>query len=138
MSLRRDDINRGPLRALVKAKEEKEAHGEIETEHPGYLLSQDTYYIDTVRGVYQQKMINIYSKVSFVKLYDRKNALIAADMLNDRIIPWFEEQDVRMLILLTDRGTEHCGVREHQEYEIYLAIKDIDHSRTKARHPLNQ
>lgn len=126
------------LKALEKAKEEKLAHGEIETEHPGYLLSQDTYYVGMIKGVgriYQQTVIDTYSKVAFVKLYDRKNALVAADMLNDRVIPWFEEQDVRVLRVLTDRGTEYCGTREHHEYELYLAIEDIDHSRTKARHP---
>ena len=126
------------LKALEKAKEEKEAHGEIETEHPGYLLAQDTYYVGTIKGVgriYQQTVIDTYSKVSFVKLYDRKNALVAADMLNDAVIPWFEEQDIRILRILTDRGTEYCGAREHHEYELYLAIEDIDHSRTKAKHP---
>ena len=39
------------LKALEKAKQEKEAHGEIETEHPGYLGAQDTYYVGTIKGV---------------------------------------------------------------------------------------
>src|SRR5215207_6202715 len=124
--------------ALEKSKQEKEAQGEIETEHPGYLLAQDTYYVGTIKGVgriYQQTVIDTYTKVAFVKLYDRKNALVAADLLNDKVIPWFEEQDIRVLRILTDRGTEYCGAREHHEYELYLAIEDIDHSRTKARHP---
>jgi len=69
------------------------------------------------------------------KLYDRKNALVAADMLNDRVIPWYEEHDVRLLRILTDRGTEYCGNRERHEYQLYLAIEDIDHSKTKARSP---
>ncbi|KIC74679.1 Integrase core domain protein [Neochlamydia sp. EPS4] len=134
----RKALNEVVLKALEKANEEKEAHGEIETEHPGYLLSQDTYYVGTIKGVgriYQQTVIDTYSKVAFVKLYDRKNALVAADMLNDQVIPWFEEQDIRVLRILTDRVTEYCGAREHHEYELYLAIEDIDHSRTKARHP---
>ena len=56
-------------------------------------------------------------------------------MLNDRVIPWFEKQDVRLLRILTDRGTEYCGNREHHEFQLYLSIEDIDHSRTKARSP---
>jgi transposase InsO family protein len=68
-------------------------------------------------------------------LYDRKNALIAADMLNDRVLPFFEEHGIRLLRILTDRGTEYCGAREHHEYELYLALEDIDHSKTKAKHP---
>jgi transposase InsO family protein len=126
------------LKALEKAKEEKQAHGEIETEHPGYLVSQDTYYVGTIKGVgriYQQTVIDTYSKVAFAKLYDRKNALVAAEVLNDKVIPWFEAEDVPVLRILTDRGTEYCGAREHHEYELYLTIENIEHTKTKARHP---
>jgi transposase InsO family protein len=124
--------------ALERAKEEKQAYGEIETHHPGYLGAQDTYYVGTIKGVgriYQQTFIDTYSKVATAKLYDRKNALIAADMLNDRILPFFEEHGISLLRILTDRGTEYCGAREHHEYELYLALEDIDHSRTKAKSP---
>ena len=37
--------------------------------------------------------------------------------------------------MLTDRGTEYCGSAQSHEYELYLALEDIDHSRTKARSP---
>jgi len=126
------------LRALERAREEKEAHGEIETLHPGYLGSQDTYYVGTIKSVgriYQQTFLDTYAKVAFAKLYDRKNALVAADLLNDRVLPFFEEHEIPLLRVLTDRGTEYCGQREHHEYELYLAVENIDHSRTKARHP---
>ncbi len=131
-------LTESQLAALEKAKQEKEAHGEIETEHPGYLGAQDTFYVGTLKGVgriYQQTFIDTYTKVACVKLYDRKNALVAADMLNDRVIPFFEEHDIRLLRILTDRGTEYCGNREHHEYQLYLAVEDIDHTKTKARSP---
>ena len=54
---------------------------------------------------------------------------------NDRVLPFFEQEGVRLLRVLTDRGTEYCGALEHHEFELYLAIEDIDHSKTKARHP---
>jgi transposase InsO family protein len=73
--------------------------------------------------------------VAFVKLYDRKNALIAADMLNDRVLPFYEEKAVPLLRILTDRGTEYCGNREHHEYQLYLAVENVDHSKTKAYSP---
>lgn len=126
------------IQAMEKRKLEKEAHGEIETEHPGYLLAQDTYYVGTIKGVgriYQQTVIDTYTKVAFAKLYDRKNSLTAADMLNDQVVPWFEEQGVRVLRVLTDRGTEYCGKIESHDYQLYLALEDIDHTRTKARSP---
>lgn len=126
------------LRAMERAREEKEAHGEIETAHPGYLGTQDTYYVGTIKSVgriYQQTFLDTYAKVAFAKLYDRKNALVAADLLNDRVLPFFEEHEIPLLRVLTDRGTEYCGQREHHEYQLYLAVENIDHSRTKARHP---
>lgn len=124
--------------ALEKAKEEKKAHGEIETHHPGYLGAQDTYYVGNIKGVghiYQQTFIDTYAKVAFTKLYDRKNALVAAEMLNDKVVPFYEQHDLRLLRVLTDRGTEYCGSREQHEYQLYLAIEDIDHSKTKAKSP---
>jgi transposase InsO family protein len=126
------------VRAMEKAKQEKEAHGEIETEHPGYLGAQDTYYVGTIKGVgriYQQTFIDTYAKVAVAKLYDRKNALVAADMLNDRVIPFYDQHQLPLLRILTDRGTEFCGQREHHEYQLYLAIENIDHTKTKARSP---
>ena len=126
------------VRALEKAREEKEAHGEIETEHPGYLGSQDTYYVGNLKGVgriYQQTFIDTYSKVAFAKLYDRKHAITAADALNDRVLPFFEEHEVRMLRILTDRGSEYCGNRETHEFALYLDIENIEHTRTKTKSP---
>jgi len=126
------------VRALEKAKEEKEAHGEIETEHPGYLGAQDTYYVGTLKGVgriYQQTFIDTYSKVAFAKLYDRKHAITAADTLNDRVLPFYEEHGVPLLRILTDRGSEYCGNRESHEFALYLDLENIDHTRTKVKSP---
>lgn len=126
------------VRALEKAKEEKQAHGEIETEHPGYLGAQDTYYVGHIKGVgriYQQTFIDTYCKVAQVKLYDRQHAICAADMLNDRVLPWFEQQGLPLLRILTDRGSEYCGNREHHEYELYLDLENIEHTRTKTKSP---
>ena len=37
--------------------------------------------------------------------------------------------------VLTDRGTEYCGAPERHEYELYLAVENIDHTRTKVKSP---
>jgi transposase InsO family protein len=126
------------LQAMEKAKEQREAQGEIETEHPGYLGAQDTYYVGTIKGIgriYQQTFIDTYTKIGFAKLYTSKHAITAADLLNDRVLPWYEERSVRLLRILTDRGTEYNGAIENHEYQLYLALEDIDHSKTKAHHP---
>ena len=67
--------------------------------------------IKGVGRIYQQTFIDTYSKVAFAKLYDRKNALTAADMLNDKVLPFFEEHGLPLLRVLTDRGTEYNGKR---------------------------
>jgi transposase InsO family protein len=124
--------------ALEKAKSEKEAHGEFESEHPGYCGAQDTFYVGNMKGVgriYQQTFIDTYCKVGWAKLYDRKTPITAADLLNDRVLPFFAEHEVPLLRVLTDRGSEFCGNPERHEYELYLAVEDIDHSRTKTKSP---
>ncbi len=95
------------MSALEKAKEEKVSQGEIDT----------------------------YAKVATVKLYDRKVALVAADMLNDKVVPMYDQYGIPLMRILTDRGTEYCVVREHYEYQLYLAIENIDHTKTKAKSP---
>jgi len=124
--------------AMERKKEQKEAHGEIETEHPGYIGSQDTYYVGNIKGVgriYQQTFIDTYSRIAFAKLYTSKHAITCADILNDRVIPFFEEHQIPLLRVLTDRGTEYNGKRENYEYELYLTLESIEHSRTQVRHP---
>lgn len=124
--------------ALERKQEKREAHGEIETEHPGYLGSQDTYYVGNIKGVgriYQQTFIDTYSRIAFAKLYTTKHAITSADILNDKVLPFFEENEIPLLRILTDRGTEFKGKPEHHEYELYLSLEGIEHSKTQVRHP---
>ena len=88
-----------------------------------------------VGRIYQQSFIDTYAKVAFAKLYDRKTAITAADLLNDRVLPFYDEHEIPLCRMLTDRGTEYCGNPEHHEYELYLAVEDIDHTRTKTKSP---
>ena len=93
-------LSEAELAALEKAKTEKEAHGEFESEHPGYCGAQDTFYGGNLKGVgrvYQQTFIDTYAKVGFAKQYE----ITAADLLNDRVLPFFEEHDVKLLRVLT-------------------------------------
>lgn len=131
-------LTEAQVAALEKKKFDDEACGEIETAHPGYLGSQDTFYVGTLKGVgrvYQQTFVDTYSKVAFAKLYTTKTPITSADMLNDRVLPFFEEQGLPMLRILTDRGTEYCGKVEQHDYQLYLAVNNIDHTKTKVQSP---
>ncbi|MCW5618050.1 MAG: IS481 family transposase [Nitrosomonas sp.] len=131
-------LTEAQVQALEKKQDDDVAHGEIETAHPGYLGSQDTFYVGTLKGVgriYQQTFVDTYSKWAAAKLYTNKTPITAADLLNDRVLPFFAEQGMGIIRILTDRGTEYCGKPEHHDYQLYLALNDIEHSRTKANHP---
>jgi transposase InsO family protein len=131
-------LTEAQVAALERKREEQLECGEIETAHPGYLGSQDTFYVGNMKGVgriYQQTFVDTYAKVAFAKLYTTKTPLAAADVLNDRVLPFFHEQGVELLRVLTDRGTEYCGKVEQHEFQLYLAVNDIDHTRTKAQSP---
>lgn len=131
-------LTEAQVAALERKQQDDEAAGEIETAHPGYLGSQDTFYVGTLKGVgrvYRQTFVDTYSKVAFAKLYTTKTPITAADMLNDRVLPFFEQHTLPLLRVLTDRGTEYCGRAERHDYQLYLALNDIEHSKTKVKSP---
>ncbi|MBU0581228.1 MAG: IS481 family transposase [Candidatus Margulisbacteria bacterium] len=131
-------LTEAQVSALEMKKHDDEACGEIETAHPGYLGSQDTFYVGTFKGfgrVYQQTFVDTYSKIAFAKLYTTKTPITAADTLNDRVLPFFEKHDLPMLRILTDRGTEYCGKADQHDYQLYLALNNITHTKTKVRSP---
>jgi len=125
--------------ALERRRQEREESlDEIVTEHPGYLVAQDTYYVGYLKGVgriYQQTSMDTFSSLAFAKLYTAKVPVTAADLLNDRVLPFFEDLGVPVLRILTDRGTEYCGSPEKHPYEIFLQYNEIEHTKTRARRP---
>ena len=131
-------LTEAQVQALERKKHDDLAYGEIETHHPGYLGSQDTFYVGTIKGVgriYQQTFVDTYSKWAAAKLYTTKTPITGADLLNDRVLPFFTSQEMGIIRILTDRGTEYCGKLETHDYQLYLGINDIEHTKTKARHP---
>ncbi len=135
------ELTDSQIAALERKASDDEACGEIETAHPGYLGSQDTFYVGNLKGVgriYQQTFVDTYSKVAHCKLYVTKTPIIAADLLNDRVLPFYASQGLPMLRILTDRGPEYCGKVEEHDYQLYVAINDIEHTKTKAMSPADQ
>ena len=131
-------LTESQVQALEQKKQDDEASGEIDTAHPGYLGSQDTFYVGTIKGVgrvYQQTYVDTYCKVAHAKLYTTKTPITSADLLNDKVLPFYEEHGLPVLRILTDRGTEYCGRHDKHDYQLFLAINDIDHTKTKVKHP---
>jgi len=120
---------------LEMARKEREAEPEeIETHHPGYLLAQDTFYVGYIKGVgriYQQTVIDTYSSVAFAKVYTSKVLVTAADVLNDRVPPFFQDQGVEVLRLITDGGTEYCCRSNTDSYGLDKHPYQLTFSSTK-------
>jgi hypothetical protein len=130
-------LTESQLAALEKAKSEKEAHANSRASagllrRSGHLLRRQH---EGVGRIYQQTFIDAWAKVACAKLYDRKTPITAADLINDRVAPFYDAHEVKLCGVLMDRGTEYCGNPEHHEYELYLAVDDVDHSRTKTKSP---
>ena len=131
-------LTEAQVAALERKQTDDAACGEIETFHPGYLGSQDTYYVGNLKGVgriYQQTFVDTYAKMAFAKLYRTKTPITSADLLNDRVLPFYEEHSCPLLRILTDRGTEFCGKVETHDFELFLGVNDIEHTKTKAASP---
>jgi len=131
-------LTESQIQALEQAKEEREAHGEVESPHPAFLVAQDTCYVGYIKGVgkiYQQTGIDTHSNTGFAKLYPEKTSLTAADFLNDKMLPFFDEHGMKVLRILTDNGMEYCGRQETHPYELFLHLNGIEHTRIKVRHP---
>jgi len=131
-------LTESQVKALEDAKEAREVHGEVESPHPGFLVAQDTFYVGTIKGVgriYQQTAIDTHANVGFAKVFTEKTALCAADLLNDKILPHYDEHAVRVLRVLTDNGREYCGLKDSHAYELFLHLNDIEHTRTRVRRP---
>lgn len=131
-------LTEAQVQALERKQQDDEVCGEIESPHPGYLGSQDTFYVGSIKGVgriYQQTFVDTHSKWAAAKLYTTKTPITAADLLNDRVLPFFASQEMGIIRMLTDRGTEYCGKLETHDYELYLAVNGIEHTKSKTRHP---
>jgi transposase InsO family protein len=129
-------LTEAQVQALERKAQDDVSHGKIETAHPGYLGSQDTFYVGTLEGVgriYQQTYVDTYSKVAHCKLYTTKTPITAADLLNDHVLPFYEAYGLPVLRVLTDRGTEYCGRAETHDYQLFLAVNDIDHTKTRVK-----
>jgi len=83
----------------------------------------------------RQTFVDTYSKAAMAKLYATKTPITAADLLNDRVLPFFEGHGMGVIRMLTDRGTEYCGKPETHDYRLYSALNDIGRTETRARHP---
>jgi transposase InsO family protein len=109
----------------------------VESSRPGELLCQNTFYVGHVKGVgkvYLQAVVDTYGSYAFGYLHTGKLPEHAAAILHNDVLPQYRDWGIPVSAMLTDNGREYCG-REHHAYELYLALNDIEHRKTKVRSP---
>ena len=84
---------------------------------------------------FKARLKALEAKVAQAKLYKTKTPITAADMLNDKVLQFYEQHELPVLRILTDRGTEYWGRADRHDYQLFLAINDIDHTKTKVKSP---
>lgn len=110
----------------------------IETKHTGDLVAVDTFFVGTLKGVgkiYMQSVIDCHSRYAWGRLYTNKLPVTAVHILNQDVLPFFEEHKACVSTILSDNGREFCGRPDHHPYELFLQLEGIDHRRTKVRRP---
>lgn len=125
------------IRLLEKANPEF-AERHVQSDYPGQLLCQDTFYVGRLKGVgriYLQAVVDTYGSFAFGKLYTSKRQETTADILYDQVLPFYQSHGLPVEAILTDNGTEYRGRPMIHLYEIFLELNDIEHRTTKVATP---
>jgi transposase InsO family protein len=109
----------------------------IESSRPGELLAQDTFFVGHLKGVgkvYLHAVVDTFGSYAFGFLHTSKQPEAAVAVLHNDVLPFYQDRGLAVTAVLTDNGREFCGTDRHP-FELYLALNDIEHRRTKVRHP---
>ena len=110
----------------------------IDAPHSGSLVAVDTFHVGHLKGVgriYAQTAIDCHSRYAFARLYTTKMPLTAVHLLNNGILPFFEEHKVAVETVLSDNGREFCGRPDRHPYELFLQLEGIEHRTTRVGRP---
>jgi transposase InsO family protein len=109
----------------------------VESEHPGQLLSADTFLVGTLKGigrVHLHAVVDTHGSSGFGFLHVSKQPEAAVAVLHNDVPPFYAELGLKVGAVLADNGREFCGTERHP-YELYLALNDVEHRKTKVRSP---
>lgn len=134
---RRIELNEDQVRLLERFSPEfRERH--IEARHTGDLVAVDTFFVGHLKGVgkvYLQSVIDCHSRYAWGRLYANKLPVTAVHVLNNDVLPTFEQHGARIATVLSDNGREFCGRPDRHPYELFLQIEEIEHRTTRVRRP---
>lgn len=110
----------------------------IEANHTGELVAIDTFMVGNLKGIgkiYLQTVIDCHNRHAWGNLYTSKLPLTAVHVLNDKVLPFYEDHKARIETILSDNGREFCGRPDHHPFELFLQLEEIEHRTTAVRRP---
>jgi transposase InsO family protein len=110
----------------------------VESSRPGELLCQDTFFVGQFKGVgkvYLHTVVDTYGSYAFGTLGTSKQPEWAVSVLYNDALPFYQERGITVSAVLTDNGREFCGKEAQHPYELFLALAEMEHRRTKVRSP---
>lgn len=137
VSERKIELTEAQIRLLERFSPEfRERH--IETHHTGDLVAVDTFFVGHLKGVgkvYLQSVIDCFSRYAWGRLYTSKLPVTAVHVMNNDVLPTFEEHDAKITTVLSDNGREFCGREDRHPYELFLQLEGIAHRKTRVKRP---
>lgn len=134
---RRIELDEEKIQLLERFSPEfRERH--IVTRRTGDLVAVDTFFVGTLKGVgkvYLQTVLDCYSRYAWAHYYTSKLPITAVHVLNEVVLPFFEEQGGQITTILSDNGREFCGRPDQHPYELFLQLEGIEHRTTRVRRP---
>jgi len=104
----------------------------------GSLVAVDTFFVGTLKGVgkiYLQTAIDCHSRYAWARLYPSKLPVTAVRLMNNDVIPTFEQHSAKIDTVLSDNGREFCGRPDQHPYELFLQLEEIEHRTTRVKRP---
>jgi len=134
---RRIELSDDQIRLLERFSPEfRERH--IEAPHSGALVAVDTFFVGHLKGVgkvYLQSVIDCHSRHAWGRLYTSKLPVTAVHVMNNDVLPFFEEHGAAIDTVLSDNGREFCGREDRHPYELFLQLEGIEHRTTRVKRP---
>lgn len=110
----------------------------IKTHHTGSMVAVDTFFVGTLKGVgkvYLQSVLDCHLRYAWGRLYTSKLPVTAAHVLNEDVLPFFDQHNATIDTILSDNGRQFCGRPDRHPYELFLQLEGIEHRTTRVRRP---
>ena len=134
---RKIKLSEEQIQALERFDPEyRERH--IDVHATGELVAVDTFFAGTLKGVgkvYIQTVLDCFSRYVWARLYTSKMPVTAVQILNNHVLPFFDEHGAKVQTILSDNGREYCGRLDKHPYELFLQLEEIEHRTTKVGRP---